>query len=85
MLFLFHHHYGTLEFILPLVSLVLLSVLWIASLIRLYKVQYGKNNKGMLALLFIVFPPAGVIWLGREIYLKYRPVSEIPGSSFSQH
>ncbi len=79
MLKLLHHHYGTMEFILPAAITLMLILLWAVSMAALYKAPFKTKSKFMLGVLFIVIPPAAIIWLGKEVYLKYemsRNVSE---------
>lgn len=74
---LFHHHYGTMEFIFPASLTLLLLVLWSVSMAALYKAPIQRKHKMMLGVLFIVIPPAAIIWLGKEVLIKYGMASQI--------
>lgn len=61
-----------MEFILPAAITLILIMLWAFSMAALYKAPYETKNKYMLGVLFIVIPPAAIVWLGKELYLKYE-------------
>ena len=68
---LLHHHYASMEFILPAALTLLLVMIWAASMAALHKAPYSLRSKLLLGLLFVFLPPAGIVWLGREVYTKY--------------
>ncbi|MDG5768086.1 hypothetical protein QA596_11495 [Balneolales bacterium ANBcel1] len=69
---LLHHHYGTMEFILPAMLSLLLIFLWAASMAALSRAPYQRKSKILLGVLFVVVPFAAIVWLGKEVYLKYE-------------
>ncbi len=74
---LLHHHYGTMEFILPASLSLLLIFLWAVSMTALYKAPFQRSSKILLGILFVVVPPAAIVWLGKEVYLKYEMSKDV--------
>lgn len=60
-----------MEFILPAALTLLLVLIWAASMAALHKAPYTLRSKLLLGLLFVCVPPAGIVWLGKEVYGKY--------------
>jgi len=69
---LLHPHPAILEFISPPLLILMLVAVWAASLTGLHRAPYKKSSKVILALLFVVIPPAAVVWMGMELYQKHE-------------
>lgn len=68
---LLHHHYTSMEFILPAALTLLLIMIWAVSMAALHRAPYSLRSKILLGTLFVFMPPAGIVWLGKEVYSKY--------------